>query len=168
MINPSSYKGNPSSWTLKTATANKFEALKLWFNRKMLKTLFWGSTSNEWGCIARCEAVKESCYTKFKIWNTSHLACLLRHEQYELPQLILKRKILKTMKRRLGRRNLTWLGNIRPWTSLNLEELIRMYKTEDMPSPQWVPTIVKKTAHTEWKKILFADYYETEQSANAL
>ena len=47
----------------------------------------------------------------------------MRNEKYHVLQLIVKGKI--EGKRGLGRKKLSWLRNIRNWTHLTFEELIR-------------------------------------------
>lgn len=62
--------------------------------------------------------------------KVSYLGHLIRHERYDLLQLIIVGKV--TGKRKVGRRKKSWLRNIREWTGIaGAAELFRRANDKD-------------------------------------
>lgn len=109
------------TWTLKTSTLNKLEAFEMWTYRRILKISWTSHTTNEE--ILRRIGIERELLNTVKVRKTSYLGHILRNNKYQYAQLIVKGKI--EGKRGLGRKKLSWLRNIRQWTGLNFEQLIR-------------------------------------------
>ena len=109
------------SWTLKAGMFNKLEAFELWCYRRMLR-IPWTArvTNNE--VLQKIGGERELLHI-IKIRKTTYLGHLLRNEKYELPQLIIEGKL--EGKRGLGRKRLSWMRNIRNWTGMNFEQVLR-------------------------------------------
>ena len=102
------------TWTLKTTSLNKLEAFEMWTYRRVLKIPWTARISNE-EVLRRLGKERELLGT-IKMRKTTYLGHLLRNDKYYIPQLIIKGKLQG--KRGIGR-------NIRNWTGLNFEELVR-------------------------------------------
>lgn len=109
------------TWTLKVQEMNRLESFETWIYRRMLKIPWTAHITNTevYNRIGR----ERELLNIIKIRKTSYLGHILRNEKYHVLQLIVKGKI--EGKRGLGRKKLSWLRNIRNWTHLTFEELIR-------------------------------------------
>jgi hypothetical protein len=111
------------TWTLKVGTMNRLEAFEMWLHRRMLK-IPWTDMVTNTDVLRRARADRE-LLSKIKIRKVSYLGHVMRGEKYHLLQLILEGKICG--RRGPGRRQLSWLRNIREWTGIrSVEELIRI------------------------------------------
>lgn len=109
------------TWTLKAQTINRLEAFEMWTYRRILKVSWTSHTTNEE--VLRRLGTERELFKLVKVRKTAYLGHILRNSKYRYAQLIVKGKI--EGKRGLGRKMLSWLRNIRQWTGLNFEELIR-------------------------------------------
>ena len=110
------------TWTLKVGLMNSLEAFELWCYRRMLRIPWTARISNEE--VLRRMGCERQLLLTIKTRKTAYLGHILRHQKYELPQLIIKGKI--EGKRGIGRKRLSWMRNIRQWTGLNYEQIIRV------------------------------------------
>lgn len=109
------------TWTLKVSSMNRLEAFEMWTYRRILKIPYTAHITNE-EVLRRVNKERDLLHT-VKCKKTSYLGHILRNDKYYILQLIIKGKI--EGKRSIGRKKLSWLRNIRNWTGLNFEELIR-------------------------------------------
>jgi len=101
-------------WTLKAATINRLEAFEMWLHRRMLRIPWVAMKTNE-AVLNRASAVHELLIT-VKCRKVSYLGQILRGDRYHLLQLIMKGKI--EGRRGVGRRQTSWLRNLRDWTGV--------------------------------------------------
>lgn len=116
------------AWTLKLATMRKIEAFEMWVFRRMLRVPWTEHATND-SILERVNRDRELlCIVKRR--KTAYLGHILRNNKYRLLHLIIQGKI--EGKRGPGRRQLSWMKNIRDWTHMNVETLIRTaQKRED-------------------------------------
>lgn len=108
------------SWTLKVRAMNKLEAFETWVYRRMLRIPWTDRVSNE-RVLHRMNKDRE-LLDIIKKRKTAYLGHLMRHSKYEFLQLIIEGKI--EGKRGPGRRQCSWLKNIRDWTGLDSHTLL--------------------------------------------
>lgn len=109
------------AWTLKINTMNRLEAFELWIYRRMMK-IPWTDYVSNLQVLHRMNKERELLDT-IKRRKTAYLGHLMRHNKYEFLQLIMEGKI--EGKRGPGRRQCSWLKNIRDWTGLDSHTLLR-------------------------------------------
>ena len=97
------------SWTLKVSTMNRLEAFEMWVHRRMLHIQWTDMISN--ATVLQRAGVHRELLTIIKVRKVSYLGHVLRGERYELLHLIIKGKI--EGRRGVGRRQISWLRNIR-------------------------------------------------------
>lgn len=128
------------SWTLKAVMLNRLEALEMWIHRRMLRVSWTDMLTNEE--VLRRARTERQLLTTIKCRKISYLGHVLRGEKYHLLQLILKGKI--EGKRGVGRRQMSWLRNIRQWTGVSgAGELFRL--AEDRVALSAVIANVRRT-----------------------
>lgn len=110
------------TWTLKVSMMNRLEAFEMWCYRRILRISWIDHVTNK-SVLRRLHAGRKLLAT-VKRRKLEYFGHMLRGPKYELLQTIMKRKI--EGKRRIGRKNLSWLRNIRTWSGLNVEELFRV------------------------------------------
>ncbi|VEN53317.1 unnamed protein product, partial [Callosobruchus maculatus] len=115
------------TWTLKIGSMNRLEAFEMWVYRRILKIPYIDHVTNE-EVLRRVHKERELLHL-IKIRKTSYLGHVLRNDKYYILQLIIMGRIQG--KRTIGRKKLSWLRNIRTWSGLNFEELIRAAKDRD-------------------------------------
>ncbi|KYN02133.1 hypothetical protein ALC62_07054 [Cyphomyrmex costatus] len=101
---------------------NRLEAFEMWCYRRILRISWIDHVTNE-SVLRRMHASRKLLAT-VKRRKLEYFGHMLRGPKYELLQIIMKGKI--EGKRRIGRKNLSWLRNIRTWSGLNVEELFRV------------------------------------------
>lgn len=113
------------AWTLKADTQKRLEAFEMWCYRKMLR-IGWTKKVSNVKVLQRVARNRELLPT-IKKRKVEYLGHVLRHERYQLLQLIMMGKVAG--KRRAGRRKKSWLHNIREWTNIaSVEQLFRLAK----------------------------------------
>lgn len=116
------------AWTLKANTQKFLEAFEMWCYRRMLRISWTQKVSNE-RVLQRVGKSRDLLLT-IKKRKVAYLGHVLRHEKYDLLQLIMMGKIAG--RRRVGRRKKSWLRNIREWTKIaNVEDLFRLAQDRD-------------------------------------
>ena len=110
------------SWTLKARSMQRLEAFEMWVMRRMLKISWTEHTSNE-TVLRRMNADREILGI-VKRRKTSYLGHIYRGERYEFLRLIMEGKI--EGRRGPGRRQCSWLKNVRDWTGLDSQSLLRV------------------------------------------
>lgn len=111
------------AWTLKANTQRFHEAFEMWCYRRMLR-ISWTQKVSNVRVLQRVGKSRELLQTINKR-KVAYLGHVLRHEKYELLQLIMMGKVAG--KRRVGRRKKSWLRNIREWTNISsVEQLFRL------------------------------------------
>lgn len=110
------------AWTLKISTMNRLEVFEMWIIRRMLR-IPWVDRVPNTEVLERARTQRE-LLTTIKCRKTGYFGHVLRGEKYRLLHLILKGRI--DGRRGIGRKQLSWLRNIRTWTGIrNAEELFR-------------------------------------------
>lgn len=111
------------AWTLKADTQKRLESFEMWCYRRMLR-ISWTQKVSNVKVLQRVARSRELLLT-IKKRKVDYLGHILRHERYQLLQLIMMGKIAG--KRRAGRRKKSWLRNIREWTNIaSVEQLFRL------------------------------------------
>ncbi|CAH2245603.1 jg6532 [Pararge aegeria aegeria] len=94
----------------------------MWCNRRMLR-ISWTQKVSNVRVLERVARSRELLLI-IKERKVTYLGLVLRHERYQLLQLIMMGKV--EGKRRVGRRKKSWLRNIREWTNIvSVETLFR-------------------------------------------
>lgn len=109
------------TWTLKVSMMNKIEAFEMWCYRRILRLSWRDRVSNE--RVLRMLFKDRELLATVKRRKMEYLGHIVRGPKYVTLQTILQGKF--EGKRRVGRKNLSWLRNIRTWTELPYEELVR-------------------------------------------
>lgn len=129
-------------WTLKVSSINRLEAFEMWIHRRMLRVPWTDLLSNDE--VLRRARVERQIMITVKCRKIAYLGHILRGEKYHLLQLIMKGKI--EGKRGVGRRQISWLRNIREWTGIrNAVDLFRV--AEDRDALSAVIANVRATGH---------------------
>ena len=116
------------TWTLKAATINRLEAFEMWLHRRMLRIPWTAMQTNE-AVLNRSSAVRE-LFETIKIRKISYLGHVLRGNRYKILQLIMKGKVEGS--REIGRKQMSWLKNIRDWTGIrSAEQLFRLAENRE-------------------------------------
>ena len=103
------------TWTLKMTDINRLEAFEMWIYRRLLKISWTDRISNE-EVLRRVEQTR-TLFTTVKRRKVAYLGHIMRSERYRLLQLIMQGKI--EGRRGLGRKQISWLRNIREWTGIH-------------------------------------------------
>ena len=109
------------AWTMKVSTMNRLEAFEMWIYRRMLRISWVDHVTNDE--VLRRMGEDRKLLTLIKRRKTAYLGHISRHQRYELPKLIMEGKI--EGRRGPGRRQCSWLKNIRDWTGLDSHTLLR-------------------------------------------
>lgn len=113
------------TWTLTESLSKRLEAFEMWLYRRILRVPWTDHVTNV-EILRRMEKEKE-VLTTVKARKIQYLGHIMRNEsRYHLLQTILQGKI--PGKRSVGRRRISWLKNIRAWTSKTSTELFRTVK----------------------------------------
>nr|CAH7756553.1 unnamed protein product [Callosobruchus chinensis] len=105
------------AWTLKAAAINRIEAFEMWTLRWMLKISWTEHVRND--DVLRMAGLEDrELFEHIKKRKISYLRHIIRGEQYEFQRLILQGKI-KSGRRGIGRKKLSWLRNVRQWTGIS-------------------------------------------------
>lgn len=126
------------TWTLKTVMMNRIEAFEMWCYRRMLK-IAWTEKVRNTEILERIEKERE-LLTTIKKRKMQYLGHILRGPKYELLQTIMYGRI--EGKRWIGRKNLSWLRNIRQWTNMSPEEIFHAARDRE----QWKRIVEMTTA----------------------
>lgn len=103
------------TWTLKVSSINKLEAFEMWTLRRMLSISWTDKVRNE--DVLRRAGTERELFNLIKVRKVGYLGHVLRGERYTIPQLIIQGKI--EGKRGIGRKQMSWLRNIKHWTGIN-------------------------------------------------
>lgn len=109
------------TWTLKVVTMNRLEAFEMWTFRRMLKIPWTHHITNE-EVLRKMRRDRELLLTT-KRRKTAYLGHVYRNPKYDILKLIIEGKI--DGKRGPGRRQHSWLKNIRDWTHMSTTTLLR-------------------------------------------
>ncbi|CAG9833628.1 unnamed protein product [Diabrotica balteata] len=110
-------------WTLKVSIMNKIEAFEMWVHRRMLNIPWIARTTNE--KVLRSVNKDRELLKTVKHLKMSYLGHIVSGSRYKILQLILKGKI--EGRRDVGRKQVSWLKNIREWTQIpNAEQLFHI------------------------------------------
>lgn len=102
------------AWTVNAKIINRVEAFEMWTYRRLLRVPWTDRVTN--AEILRRVHKNRELLTTVKRRKTAYLGHILRHDEYQLLQLILEGKI--DGKRGIGRKQMSWARNIRQWTGL--------------------------------------------------
>lgn len=115
------------AWTLKVNTLRRLESFEMWIFRRMLRIPWTDHIRNEE--VLRRMNMDRELLDIIKKRKTSYLGHLLRHERYNFLRIIMEGKI--EGRRGPGRRQMTWLRNIKEWTGLDFQSLIRKAQSRE-------------------------------------
>lgn len=111
------------TWTLTTTHMNKLEAFEMWLYRRILKISWVDRVTNIE--VLRSINKGRELLTDIKRRKISYFGHVMRGQKYELLQLIVQGKI--EGKRGVGRKQMSWLRNIRNWTGIsNIGDLVHI------------------------------------------
>ena len=109
---------NVENWTLLSKTTKKFEALEMWFYKRMLK-ISWTDKVTNAQVLQRLNTQRELIPTIIKR-KCQYFGHIIRNtNKYTLLTIILQGK------KKPGRQKTTWLQNIKNWTNTNIGQLLR-------------------------------------------
>lgn len=115
-------------WTIKAATVNRLEAFEMWLHRRMLRIPWTDMQTNEM-VLSRADATRLLLNT-VKCRKISYLGHIFRGERYRILQLIMMGKV--EGRRGVGRKQASWLRDIREWTGIrSAEELFRLAQNRE-------------------------------------
>ena len=100
----------------------RLEAFEMWLIRRMLRISWMEQITNK--TVLRRMNVDRENFGIVKRRKTSYLGHIYRGSRYEFLRLIMEGKVEDT--RGPGRRQCSWLRNVRDWTGLNLQTLLRV------------------------------------------
>lgn len=113
------------AWTIKEDLRKRVEAFEMWAYRRMLRIGWTQKVTND-EVLRRVNQKRELLQT-VKQRKVAYLGHVMRHDRYELLQLIMMGKVAG--KRKVGRRKKSWLRNIREWTGIaSAAQLFRLAK----------------------------------------
>ena len=110
------------SWTLGVRSMRRLEAFEMWLMRRMLRISWTEHITNE--TVLRRMNVDREILGIVKRRKTSYLGHIYRGSRYEFLRLIMEGKV--EGRRGPGRRQCSWLRNVRDWTGLNSQTLLRV------------------------------------------
>ena len=102
------------TWSLKVRTLNRIEAFEMWTLRRLLRIPWTAHRSNEE--VLEMAGVQRELLHIVKNRKISYLGHILRGDRYSIPKLILQGKI--EGRRGPGRKQHSWLRNIRDWCGI--------------------------------------------------
>lgn len=102
------------TWTLKASSINMIESFEMWTYRRMLRVPWTDRVTNEE--ILRRVGKDREILLSIKRRKTTYFGHLIRSPKYQLLQLIVEGKI--EGRRGVGRKQMSWLRNLREWTGL--------------------------------------------------
>ena len=116
------------AWTLKVSTMNRLEAFEMWIHRRILRIAWTDKVSNSE--VLRRAKTERELLRCIKVRKLSYLGHVMRGERFNLLRLIIEGKI--EGRRGVGRRQMSWLRNIRDWTGTNkVADLLEMTRDRD-------------------------------------
>ena len=108
---------------------NRLEAVEMWVHRRMLH-IQWTDIMISNATVLQRAGVHRELLTIIKVRKVSYLGHVLRGGKYKFLHLIIKGKI--EGRRGVGRRQISWLRNIREWTGIgSVKELFRAAQDRD-------------------------------------
>lgn len=110
------------TWTLKINTMNRLEAFEMWCYRRMLRVSWTEHVTNE-SVLQRLHKARELLEI-IKRRKLEYFGHVLRGPKYRMLHTIIKGKF--EGRRRIGRKKLSWLRNIKNWSGLSVEELFEI------------------------------------------
>lgn len=102
------------TWSLKVKSINRIEAFEMWTLRRLLRIPWTEHATNDE--VLRRARVDRQLMDTVKQRKVSYLGHILRGRQYSIPRLILQGKI--EGRRGPGRKQHSWLRNIRNWSGI--------------------------------------------------
>ena len=117
------------TWSLKVNIMNRLEAFEMWLHRRMLR-IPWTDLVTNTEVLERARTKRE-LLTSIKMRKVSYLGHVMRGDKYHVLQLIIEGKI--EGRRGVGRKQMSWLRNIRDWTGVRrVEDLFRMARDREL------------------------------------
>jgi len=113
------------SWTLRKNEETRLEAFEMKGLRKILRVSWTAEKTNEW--VLDKAGVKRELLDTVKARKLAYYGHTMRKQVNCLEKEIMQGTMPGV--RRRGRPRTAWIGNIKSWTGLSLEESVRM--TED-------------------------------------
>ena len=113
------------SWTLRKEEERRIEAFEMKCLRLIMNISWTEMRKNEW--VLEEAGVERSLLKTVKERKLGYFGHIMRREGICLEKVIMQGTMPGNRKR--GRPRTNWLGNIKDWTGLTMEELIRL--TED-------------------------------------
>lgn len=104
------------TWTLKAASINRLEAFEMWCLRRMFR-ISWVQRVRNTEVLRRAGLLDRELFPCVKKRKVSYLGHILRGDRYAFQRLVLEGKI--EGRRGIGRKQLSWLRNIRRWTGIH-------------------------------------------------
>lgn len=108
-------------WTLKQEAINRLNAFEMWTYRRMLR-VSWVDRVTNTEVLRRIGKEREMENT-IKERKLQYFGHVMRGERYSILRLIIQGKI--EGKRSIGRRRVSWLGNLREWFGCSSRQLFR-------------------------------------------
>ena len=115
------------AWTLNLNCMRRLEAFEMWTFRR-LQRVPWTEHATNVSILERMGRDREML-TTVKRRKAAYMGHILRNNKYELLQLIIKGKI--EGRRGPGRRQISWMRNIREWTGMDTQTLIRIAENRE-------------------------------------
>lgn len=111
------------TWSLKVKSLNRIEAFEMWTLRRLLRIPWTDHLTNQE--VLRRAGVERQLLNIVRQKKVSYLGHILRGDRYSIPKLIIQGKI--EGRRGPGRKQHSWLRNIRDWCGVqDAETLFRM------------------------------------------
>lgn len=129
------------SWTLDTSIEKKIDAFEMYIYRRILR-ISWVQRVTNVAVLNRMCKQKELMLT-IKERKTRYIGHIMRGEKYELLRLIIEGKIQG--KRSIGRRQNSWLKDIRRWFDCSSIDIFRMAVSRTTLAI-WIANLRKETA----------------------
>jgi len=132
------------SWTLDIQTEKRIEAFEMYIYRRMLRVSWIQRVTNN-EILQRMGKQKELLNT-IKERKMQYLGHVLRGERYKLLQIIIEGKV--EGRRSVGRRQNSWLRDLRRWFDRSSTEIFRAAASKVIIAI-WIADLRKETA---WRR----------------
>lgn len=129
------------SWTLDISLEKKLDAFEMYIYRRILR-ISWVQRVSNVEVLNRMRKQKELMLT-IKERKTRYIGHIMRGKKYELLRLIIEGKVQG--KRSIGRRQNSWLKDIRRWFGCSSIDIFRMAVSR-MTLAIWIANLRKETA----------------------
>ncbi|KAF6212602.1 hypothetical protein GE061_013128 [Apolygus lucorum] len=103
-------------WTIKIASVNRLEAFEMWCLRRMFR-ISWVQRVRNTEVLRRAGLEDRQLFKDVKRRKIGYLGHVFRGDRYAFQRLVLEGKI--EGRRGIGRKQLSWLRDIRRWTGIH-------------------------------------------------